>query len=186
MKCDLCDQPAVVHEVTVRNGVKQEKHLCEQCATAAGVALPEHKPIDELLTQFVVSTKSGRASKTSRCCPTCGLTLTDFRQSGMLGCADCYEAFGRQLTGVIERAQNGGTAHAGKTPRRGGGSIDRQIQIHRMAQDLEAAVRSEQFERAAELRDRLQKLESEWGQTDPPDETAVGQGEENGGDADQP
>ena len=36
-KCDLCDKPAVVHEVTVKNGVKKEMHLCEEHADAAGI-----------------------------------------------------------------------------------------------------------------------------------------------------
>ena len=43
----------------------------------------------------------------------------------MLGCPDCYEAFADQLGPMIERAQNGGTSHAGTCPRRGGASIDR-------------------------------------------------------------
>ena len=29
MKCDRCDNDSTVHEVTVRNGVKVEKHLCK-------------------------------------------------------------------------------------------------------------------------------------------------------------
>ena len=71
----------------------------------------------------------------------------------MLGCPDCYETFERQLTPMIERAQNGGTSHAGKCPRRVGVSLDRQLQIQRLIKEMEDAVAAEQYERAAELRD---------------------------------
>ncbi len=38
IKCDYCDKPAVVHEVTFKNGQKNEVHLCEEHAQEAGVA----------------------------------------------------------------------------------------------------------------------------------------------------
>src|SRR5690606_474116 len=40
MKCDLCNRPAVVHEVTVKSGVKKEVHLCEVHAREAGIVMP--------------------------------------------------------------------------------------------------------------------------------------------------
>lgn len=162
--CDLCDRPAVVHEVTVRNGVKSEVHLCEECALQHGVATPLHAPIEQVLTKVVVA-KPGAAGRRSaaRACPTCGLRLADFRQTGLLGCPDCYRTFAAELEGVVERAHNGGTAHAGKTPRRGGRSIDQQHQIRRLARDLREAIAAEQYERAAALRDRLEDLEARLG-----------------------
>ena len=54
-KCDMCDNPAVVHEVTVRNGIKSEVHLCQQHAQQAGIAMPGHQPVSQILTQFVIS-----------------------------------------------------------------------------------------------------------------------------------
>jgi protein arginine kinase activator len=162
MKCDLCDKPAVVHEVTVNSGVKNELHLCEEHARAHGIALPGHQPINQLLTQFTVSqTPSRRPSSARKACPSCGLRFAQFRQSGVLGCSDCYETFERQLTPMIERAQNGGTSHAGKCPRRVGTSLDRQLQIRRLVKEMEEAVAAEQYERAAELRDQLQDMEQE-------------------------
>ena len=46
MKCDKCDNPAVVHEVMVRNGVKREIHLCAKHAQDAGIELPTNKYIN--------------------------------------------------------------------------------------------------------------------------------------------
>ncbi|MCP3905631.1 MAG: hypothetical protein GY715_18550 [Planctomycetes bacterium] len=162
MNCDQCHKPAVVHEVTVQGGVKTEVHLCEEHAAAAGFSVGvQPGPIDQLLTQFVVcsKTKGERPRRTSRaCCRTCGTSFASFRRTGLLGCSDCYTAFERHLAGMIERAQNGATSHAGKCPRRGGASIDRQLRVQRLFKELEDAVAAEQYERAAELRDRLRDL----------------------------
>ncbi len=179
MNCDYCNKPAVVHEVTVKNGEKHEVHLCEEHAAEAGLNIPGHKPINELLTKFVISHPSssssgsgaGAAPKTKttrRRCGTCGLGLDEFRRTGLLGCADCYDSFGQQLEPLIERAQNGGVSHLGKTPRRAGASIDRQLQRQRLVKELDHAVSAEQYERAAELRDQLQSLE------DRPQDTSAG------------
>lgn len=160
MKCDHCDRPAVVHEVTVKGGVKAEVHLCQEHAREAGVSMPGQQPINQLLTQFVISQSSGRQrARSKKACPNCGVTFARFRQSGTLGCPECYEAFEAQLAPLIERAQNGATHHSGKTPRRAGASVDRQLQVRQLVKELDQAVASEQYERAAKLRDTLRSLD---------------------------
>lgn len=172
MNCDYCNKPAVVHEVTVKNGEKHEVHLCEEHAAEAGMNMPGSKPINELLTKFVIShpSSSGGAATSGtspsaksvrRRCATCGLGLDEFRRTGLLGCPDCYESFRSQLEPLIERAQNGGVSHLGKTPRRAGASIDRQLHRQRLIQELDHAVNAEQYERAAQLRDQLESLETD-------------------------
>jgi protein arginine kinase activator len=175
-KCDACNRPAVVHEVTVRGGVKKEVHLCEQHAREAGVPLPGgQQPITQLLTQFVITQagKAGSAAAPSgetatppkprvavKACPGCGLSFAQFRQVGRLGCAQCYLAFEQELSSLIERAHGGGSHHSGKTPRRSGASLDRALLIQRLTRELEQAVAAEQYERAAQLRDRLGGLDA--------------------------
>jgi len=160
MKCDQCNKPAVVHEVTVRDGIKNEVHLCEQHAKEAGIVLPGQQPINQLLSQFVISQTGKQAAKPStKTCPGCGLSFSQFRQTGRLGCAECYQVFEAELSGLIERAQNGGTHHTGKSPKRSGTSIDRQLLIQRLVRELDHAVAAEQYERAAQLRDRLHSMD---------------------------
>ncbi len=168
MKCDYCDKPAVVHEVTVRNGVKKEVHLCEEHAGECGIPLAGSQPINQLLTQFVTSqsgsgqsSQAGRKSAAKRTCPECGMSFSEFRQKGVLGCPACYDAFEKHLGPLIERAQSDATHHVGKAPKRAGSSIDRQLQRQRLIKELDQAVGAEQYERAAEIRDRLNSLDSE-------------------------
>jgi protein arginine kinase activator len=162
MNCDLCDKPAVVHEVILRHGVKQELHLCEDHAKEQGYTLPGEPPLEKILQQFVMASEPPTPKvSTTLSCDACGLTLAEFRRTGNLGCPECYESFGRGLEGIIQRAQNGGTHHVGRTPRGEGAGKDRQLEIGRLVKDLEDAVAAEEFERAASLRDRLRRLETE-------------------------
>lgn len=164
MKCDLCNKPAVVHEVTVRNGQKREVHLCEEHAAESGIAMPGHQPINQLLTQFVVSQTEQQPQPTpdkavrKSTCAGCGMTFSQFRRSGVLGCAGCYDAFSDQLATLIQRAQGGATHHVGKAPKRAGKCLDRQLERQRLIKQLDAAVDAEQYERAAKLRDMLNTL----------------------------
>lgn len=180
MNCDFCNKPAVVHEVTVKNGVKKEVHLCEEHAAESGISMPGQQPINQLLTQFVISHPSGAGGSQSsragarRQCPECGMSYTRFRKTGILGCSHCYDAFGDQLAPLIERAQNSGSHHTGKAPKRAGKSIDLQLQRQRLLRQLDEAIDAEQYERAAKLRDALNELQ--------PDELAVKDG---GGDQPQ-
>ena len=57
MKCDMCDKPAVVHEVILRNGVKQELPLREKHAAEQGYALPGQPPLEKILQQFVMASE---------------------------------------------------------------------------------------------------------------------------------
>ena len=159
MKCDICNKPAVVHEVTVKNGVTNEIHLCKEHAEEAGVAMPTHQPINQLLTQFVMSQGDQSSESARKSCPGCGTTFSQFRQTGTLGCPECYDAFEEQLAPLIERAQNGATHHRGKVPKRAGDSLDRTVMIRQLTKELDQAVTAEQYERAAELRDRLRHID---------------------------
>jgi protein arginine kinase activator len=88
----------------------------------------------------------------------------------------CYTAFENELSPLIERAQNGGTHHAGKTPQRAGTSIDRQLLIQRLVKELDHAVAAEQYERAAKLRDRLSSLDVNTRASAAPESKADGAG----------
>lgn len=162
MKCDHCDNEATVHEVTVHKGEKLEKHLCEQCAKEDGLNAHSQEPVSSMLSKFVVSGSSsgggGSGLTKTLSCPGCGLTYAEFRQHGLVGCAECYNTFEEQLGSLLERAQEGGSQHVGKTPVRSRGSLDRQQQLASLRKQLSEAVSAEQYERAAELRDELRSV----------------------------
>jgi len=178
VKCDQCDNEATVHEVTVRNGVKIERHLCEQCAAKQGIAVNPDTPVAEIIKQFM-QTQAAAAQQgvptpvvRGQVCPACKLTFAEFKQHGLLGCPECYAAFEAQLSPLLERAHEGGVRHTGKTPRRmmGGGTKDEASQkriveleeraerLRRIRDELDNAVKAENYERAAKLRDEMRRL----------------------------
>lgn len=170
MKCDQCDNEATVHEVTITNGIKGERHLCERCAGVTGV--PQGVlPIAQAIKQVVSS--HARAAMKPGTCPVCGLTFTEFKQHGLLGCPDCYTAFESSLAPLLERAHEGGVAHTGKRPAHAGdapaepppesAAQERIERLQRIRRELELAVKAEQYERAAKLRDELKSFGLEAG-----------------------
>ena len=93
-------------------------------------------------------------------CAACGSTLRDFRESGRLGCAQCYESFETHLRDLLRRL-HGSSQHVGERygPPAGAGSADPRLQLLDLKEQLRRAVENENFELAAELRDRIKVLE---------------------------
>lgn len=190
MKCDNCDNEAVVHEVVIKGGKKIEKHLCQQCAKGEGVVIQAvQTPITKLLSQYIAAQGAASKSEAAACCPACGTTYGQFRHAGVLGCPLCYQAFEAQLSPLLQRAHEGGTHHVGKAPIRrpqrppapGHPSspahaatgeqpppaakpvvddIERRQRVAMLRKRLEQAVSLEQYEKAARLRDEIRAWES--------------------------
>ncbi len=176
-KCDNCSKPATVHLTEIKGGKKIEKHLCEQCAAQnEGLQVKGHTPINELLTNFVM-THSGLTKELTHACEHCGITWGEFRQHGLLGCQHDYELFEKDLTPLLQRAHEGATHHSGKVPIRNGtaagapaaDSATTAIQprkkkgpdVAKLKKELQKAVETEDYERAAELRDAIRQAEAQ-------------------------
>ena len=153
--CDHCAKPAVVHNTVIVNGKVTEVHLCEEHAAAAGIQLPGHAPIHQLLGQLA---QVGASRPRGPACPECGHTFNDFKSTGLLGCAACYRAFAATVGPVIERSHGGASQHVGRRPVRTDESAERAAQLQQLGRELEQAVAAEQYERAARLRDRIREL----------------------------
>ncbi len=96
----------------------------------------------------------------SKRCPVCGESFADFTNSGKAGCPKCYEEFADELDGTISRI-HGNTTHKGRVPKGWKSRLDRETQIKQLKKELETAIGAEEFEKAAELRDRIRQLGSE-------------------------
>ena len=120
------------------------------------------KQMDKLLSGFFGEGGgmiSGRGAEEKKC-PTCGMTLSEFAQSGMAGCPDCYTAFGRELEPTITRVQ-GKNSHTGRAPSGMKENIEQRHRIDALEKERREAVKQENYERAAEIRDELRRLRGE-------------------------
>jgi len=161
-KCDLCSRVATFHSVEIIKGKKIEKHLCEHHAEQEGLGSPSsHTKLSDLVTNMVKVHSGVIAVKALPSCPNCGLTFDQFREASLLGCQQCYSNLEVALGPLVERAQEGGTHHVGKVPRRAGAGEQRQQRLVHMRHRLEEAVAEENYELAAQLRDEIRRFEEQ-------------------------
>ncbi len=165
MLCDRCGKnEAAIHLTQIEGTQSTTRNLCEGCAVALGLnpgtsAQQGSAPLADFLAQMGKGF-STEAVTTVGTCPGCGLTITDFKKTGRLGCARCWSALDTSLRGLL-RKLHGGTQHAGKVylPPNPAES-DRTARVASLRRSLVRAVDSEDFERAAALRDQIRRLEA--------------------------
>ena len=161
MLCDSCsERDAVVHLTTIENNAVHQLHLCEKCAAERGVetsvAAPKH-PLGEFLQ--AVQQQSVPASADAGRCTFCGLTMKDFRATGRMGCARCYSVFEPSMRELLRRV-HGSARHIGQGYRAPQDEVMERVSVlGELREKLRRAIEQEQFEVAAELRDRIRVIE---------------------------
>jgi protein arginine kinase activator len=165
MRCQICNQnEATIHLTEISSGSRTEMHICEQCAAEQDITVKNHIPINELLSGLLAAQPTDEEmadslQKQQIACPNCGFTLAQFRKEGILGCPYDYEVFEKSLIPLIEKAHDGKTAHCGKIPSKTPQDTKKHMKLLTQRQQLEAAVKNEDYELAAKLRDEIQKSE---------------------------
>lgn len=169
MLCQNCQQrPATVHLTKIINFAKTEMHLCEVCAKAAGNELgiifgtnfTFQNLIAGLLGDSSLELEQQPSIGKGLSCPNCGLTFSDFKNTGLLGCGECYRHFKTGLDPLLKKI-HGSITHTGKVPRRTGGKVRIKKEIQDLRNQLQQAIQKENYEQAANLRDKIRQLEKE-------------------------
>lgn len=160
MLCDVCgERDAVVKVTQVGEQGKTLVQLCERCASERGVETTvslSKNPLGEFLLDLQKQTSPSSAD-TARC-NFCSATLRDFRATGRLGCAHCYTAFEPSLRDLLRRV-HGSSKHLGRRYESPEIAMsEEQTELHELRERLRRAIESEQFELAAELRDRIRVM----------------------------
>jgi len=164
MSCDQCrEREAVIHLTQIVNDQVTTLHLCEKCAAEKGVDSPgahAKTPLGTLIGAMGKSPEQAPAPRSSDVCTRCGGTFQDFRETGRLGCPDCYRSFETPLRDLLRRL-HGSTHHLGEryAEREPAAVVMDHEQAADLREQLRLAVETENFELAAELRDRLRVLE---------------------------
>jgi protein arginine kinase activator len=166
MQCQICNKnDATIHLTEITNGTRTEMHLCESCAAEQNITVKSHIPINELLSGLLsvqpTDEEIAGSSMEQLSCPNCGFTLAQFRKEGVLGCPYDYEIFEKALQPLIEKAHDGKTVHCGKIPKTTPTDTRKQMEILNLRKQLENAIRSEDYELAAILRDKINQTEKQ-------------------------
>ena len=161
MNCERCKkQHATYHLTAIENGSKKEAHLCEECARRAGVGIKFNFSINDVVGGTTAPKPRSKAS--NKACPDCGITYSEFKSKARLGCARDYEVFQKEVVRLLEKV-HGASTHTGKTPRTADVHVRKENELLRLKRDLETLVKTEDYEKAAEIRDRIRSLEIELG-----------------------
>ena len=166
MKCQQCDKQATFHITELTGGKPQELHLCEDHArqyltSSSTEPTPVAGMAAALAQQMAISQTAGElANLDQQACPVCGITFHEFRSQGRLGCPHDYVCFQRQLEALILNI-HGELEHVGKRPRRQNGGSEGRTQLIRLRREMKEAIDEEHYERASELRDEIQRIETE-------------------------
>lgn len=157
MLCDSCKKKnAKFHYTKIINGKIEELHLCETCALE-NQELDLDKPfsIHKLFAGLFEDIQGISEEKVQDItCSSCGLAFSSFRKTGKLGCAKCYDNFSEYLQPIINGI-HGHNHHIGKSPKRISPSIILRREVEELKIKLEEAVKREEFEQAASIRDEI-------------------------------
>lgn len=173
MVCMICkENEAKVHLTQVLGGKLKKVDLCENCAKEKGVDDPMGFSLADLLMGLGASQELAQgAAGVETACPKCGFTQADFKKSGRLGCAECYQHFSEGLQSML-KGMHKGLRHTGKAPhepREGKPLTKRARALQQLLQtQLEAAVATEDYEEAARLRDEIKTLREDPASPEPP------------------
>jgi protein arginine kinase activator len=154
--CDECGlHPANIHLTQIVENGSQSFHLCEECAEKRGI----HISIDEEAIggepRLDIPDDNEDFS-----CEACGTTLGDFRNKGLLGCPSCYNFFENEIEELLLNV-HGSSQHKGKKYRHQAlpkEPSSGKEELAKLENKLDAAIKNEEFERAALLRDTIHGL----------------------------
>ena len=168
MKCQKCGaNNANTHVKTIINGEFKEYDLCSECAHKMGytnVFADMDNEFSNLLGSFFGNVLPARTQATR--CEFCGSTYAEIAKTGQVGCANCYKLFADQLYPSIRRI-HGNTTHCGKNRGRAAAAekkpaeMTKEEKLADMKKQLDAAVKEQNFELAAELRDKIKETEGQ-------------------------
>ncbi|MCD8237742.1 MAG: UvrB/UvrC motif-containing protein [Clostridiales bacterium] len=181
MLCQKCNHNnATVHYEQNINGKVTKLDLCPECAKEMNIGMPQFSTgFSSLLDGFgslfgempsISSFFDTPSQIASTSCTGCNTSLGELNNSSFLGCPDCYSAFESLIENTLGRCQKD-IRHTGKRPNRLGGRSKTEentgaadsgkpmTEVEKLRAELKEAVKAENYEKAAELRDKIKELE---------------------------
>lgn len=171
MLCENCNlNEATIHYTEIANGVKTEHHICNECAKELDLSyysdvLNSEFPFAKLLTGLLASKMMVEQESDNPMvhvvCPKCGMNYDEFTKVGKFGCAECYNVFGPLIEEHMKKL-HGNSLHRGKTYRNPNGKAIKDVNeantIEILTAKLKEAIKFENFEEAAKLRDEIKSM----------------------------
>lgn len=179
MLCQKCHKnEANIHISDASGETKATLHLCSSCAAEELAAKASSAQLDLSKLLQILATHAGAVAKSENdasdaeedrapeaTCPCCGMTDVELEKTRRVGCAACYDVFREPIGTWIEEFHRD-SIHRGTRPGKPAGTVTDEVVslgVDMLKMELDRAVASEAYERAAELRDALQKAQRKSG-----------------------
>jgi protein arginine kinase activator len=162
MVCQFCkSKEATVHVTEIADNKVKKVDACATCAKEKNYNDPAAFAIADHLLGLGAAQKMEEASEAvgALSCDQCGYTQADFKKSGRLGCARCYDIFSDGLDSVL-KTMHKDIRHRGKVPVAAQRAVAGAQRLQRLNRDLQKAVAREDFETAARLRDEIKAFKA--------------------------
>ena len=168
MFCDDCGKNmATIFITQIENNKVVRKKLCEECARQSLMpqnALEFLALVPQMLSQAYETGWELQVSEDLKeevlICEECATTITDVKETGKMGCPECYGAFAGPLMSLIRDIQVS-DQHMGKIPLRSSELVQLKRKLVDLMNKLKVLVESEDFEVAAEVRDEIKTVEAQ-------------------------
>lgn len=181
MLCQKCGiNTANVFYKQNNNGKVTELALCSECAASAGASRTAATQSGgffgdpfgiDLFSSLLGTPVQVRGASTEKVCPLCGSSYRELVSGGKVGCAKCYEVFKEEFAPTVAKI-HGRSRHVGRIPsgyvndneKIVGSPVKTEEQILKeritaLNNEQRKAVEVQNYERAAELRDEIRRLE---------------------------
>lgn len=167
-QCEQCGQrPAVVEFIQVIGDVRKQTRLCRECAVEQ--SLEGSIGALRAFAQQIFGELFAQAEKREepfaipeKPCSSCGTTFRQFLETSLLGCPECYHEFHDALKPILRRI-HGSTriktleSEASDSPSMNSELLE--LQRKKLKLELQKALVEENYELAAQIRDKLKQVE---------------------------
>lgn len=160
--CENCTNPCTVHLTQIINGTVEKVDMCDSCPHAAQMKDPMEFGLMEKLLGIAMQkgmpgSVPGHAPQLT--CENCGYPESEFKKTGRLGCAKCYDVFVTHKMDLLKKIQDA-VLHKGKIPQHQNTPSSR-VLLSELNKNLQMFIDSEEYEKAAETRDEIKRLKDE-------------------------
>lgn len=157
MLCDRCgkNKASVIYEENI-NGEKKKVNLCSNCSKKLGIFNMDF--MDNMFMSFFdepVSVERERLKEIK--CDKCGYTFSNYANTGLLGCAECYNTFKEKLEPVLQKL-HGKSYHIENKKTYVNNSNKANNKLDELKDKLKECIEKEEYEKAAVIRDEIKKL----------------------------
>lgn len=160
MLCQNCQKREANIQVTqVLNNNKNIIYLCEQCAREeAKFITGSPLSVNDFFSGLIGFPVRPSVAEQQIVCEKCGMSYEEFKKVGKLGCDNCYQVYEEKLVPLLRRL-HGNLQYHGKVPKKVFETVKVSKEIDSLKEQLDKAVKGEEYEQAAEIRDKIRALE---------------------------